>query len=70
MKLIRPQLLQVAGVAVVALCVNAPSRGAEPNVVGNWKLVSYVSEELGPERRRLRWASTRRAISSTLLRAA
>ncbi len=47
MKLIRPQLLQVAGVAVVALCVNAPSRGAEPNVVGKWKLVSYISEELG-----------------------
>jgi hypothetical protein len=46
MKLIRPQLLQVAGVAVVALCVNAPSRGAEPNIVGNWKVVSYVSEEL------------------------
>src|SRR5215470_15883285 len=46
MKLIRPQLLQVAGVAVVALCVNAPSWGAEPNVVGNWKLVSWVTEEL------------------------
>ena len=46
MKLARSQLLQVAGVAVVALCVNAPSWGAEPNVVGNWKLVSFVTEEL------------------------
>jgi len=46
MKLIRPQLLQVACVAVVALGVNAPSWGAEPNVVGNWKLVSFVTEEL------------------------
>src|SRR5215467_2350119 len=46
MKLMRPQLLQVAGVAVVALCVNTPSRGAEPNIVGNWNVVSYVSEEL------------------------
>src|SRR5215470_1378894 len=46
MKLIRPQLLHVAGVAVLALCANAPSWGAEPNVVSNWKLVSYVSDEL------------------------
>src|SRR5215469_10683114 len=46
MKLIRPQLLQVACVAVVALGVNAPSWGAEPNVVGNWKLVSFATEEL------------------------
>jgi hypothetical protein len=46
MKLIHRQLLQVAGVAVVVLGVNAPSWGAEPSVVGNWKLVSYVSEEL------------------------
>ena len=46
MKLIRPQLLQVAGVAVLALCANAPSWGAEANVVGSWKLVSWVTEEL------------------------
>ena len=46
MKLIRPQLLRVAGVAVLALCANAPSWGAEPNIVGNWKVVSYVTEEL------------------------
>jgi len=46
MKLISPQLLQVAGVAVVVLCANAASWGAEPNIVGSWKLVSYVSEEL------------------------
>jgi hypothetical protein len=46
MKLARSQLLQVAGVAVVALCVNAPSWGAEPNIVGSWKLLSYVTEEL------------------------
>src|SRR5258707_6211768 len=46
MKLISPQLLQVDGVAVVAFCVNAPSRGAEHSVVSNWKLVSYISEEL------------------------
>jgi hypothetical protein len=42
MKLIHRQLLQVAGVAVV----NAPSWGAEPNVVGNWKIVSLFDEEL------------------------
>jgi hypothetical protein len=46
MKPIRPQLLQVASVAVVSFAVNAPSWGAEPDVVGNWKLVSYVTEEL------------------------
>ncbi|HKD28282.1 MAG TPA: lipocalin-like domain-containing protein [Xanthobacteraceae bacterium] len=46
MKLTRSHLLQVAGVAVVAFCVNAPSWGAEPNIVGSWKLLSYVSEEL------------------------
>jgi hypothetical protein len=46
MKLIHRQLLQVAGVAVVALGVNAPSRGAEPNVVGNWRIASYFDEEL------------------------
>jgi hypothetical protein len=46
MRFIRPQLLQVACVAVVALCANVPSWGAEPNIVGNWKLVSLVSEEL------------------------
>jgi Lipocalin-like domain len=46
MKLIRSQLLQVAGAAVVALGVNAPSWGAEANIVGNWKIVSYVTEEL------------------------
>ena len=46
MKLTRSHLLQVAGVAVVAFCVNAPSRAAEPNIVGTWKEVSYVTEEL------------------------
>jgi Lipocalin-like domain len=46
MKLIRRQMLQVAGAAVAALGVNSSSWGAEPNVVGNWKLVSFVSEEL------------------------
>ena len=46
MKLIHAQLLQVACVAVVALGVNAPSWGAEPNVVGTWKVVSFVAEEL------------------------
>ena len=46
MKLIRRQLLQIAGAAVAALGVNASSWGAEPNLVGNWKLVSFVSEEL------------------------
>ena len=46
MKFIRRQLLQVAGAAVAALGVNASSWGAEPNLVGNWKLVSFVSEEL------------------------
>jgi hypothetical protein len=45
MKLIRRQLLQVAGAAVAALGVNSSS-GAESTVVGNWKLVSFVSEEL------------------------
>jgi len=39
MKLIRRQLLQVAGAAVAALGVNASSWGAEPNLVGNWKLI-------------------------------
>src|SRR5215475_5135334 len=52
MKLIRPQLLQVACVAVVALCANAPSWGAEPNIVGNWKLVSLVTEELATGKKR------------------
>src|SRR5215467_15867548 len=46
MKLIHAQLLQIACVAVVALSVNAPSWGAEPNVVGTWKVVSFVAEEL------------------------
>jgi hypothetical protein len=46
MKLIRRQMLQVAGAAVAALGVNSSSWGVEPNVVGNWRLVSYVSEEL------------------------
>jgi hypothetical protein len=46
MKLIRRQMLQVAAAAVAALGVNSSSWGAEPNVVGNWKLVSFVSEEL------------------------
>jgi hypothetical protein len=46
MKLIRRQVLQVAAAAVAALGVNSSSWGAEPNIVGNWKLVSYVSEEL------------------------
>jgi lipocalin-like protein len=46
MKLIRRQMLQFAGAAVAALGVNSSSWGAEPNVVGNWKLVSYVSEEI------------------------
>jgi hypothetical protein len=46
MKLIRRQMLQVTAAAVAALGVNSPSWGAEPNVVGNWKLVSYVTEEL------------------------
>ena len=46
MKLIHAQLLQVAFVAVVALSVNAPSWAAAPNVVGTWKLVSSVTEEL------------------------
>jgi hypothetical protein len=45
-KFIRSQLLQVACVAVVAFGVNAPSWGAEPNIVGTWKVVSYVTEEL------------------------
>jgi hypothetical protein len=45
MKLIRRQLLQIAGAAVTALGVNA-SWGAEPNLVGNWQLVSFFSEEL------------------------
>lgn len=46
MTFLRPQLLQVACVAVVALCANAPSRGAELMVVGDWKSVSFVTEEL------------------------
>jgi len=46
MKLIHPQSLQVACVAVVALGVNTPSWSAAPNVVGTWKLVSSVTEEL------------------------
>ena len=48
MKLIRPQLLQVACVAVVALGVNAPSWGAEPNVAGNWKL-AQLAQNRPPE---------------------
>ena len=47
MKLIRRQLLQVAGAAVAALSINASAWGAElADLVGSWKLVSYVSEEL------------------------
>lgn len=46
MKFIRRQLLQITGAAVAALSVNASSSGAEPSLVGNWKLVSLVSEEL------------------------
>jgi hypothetical protein len=46
MKLIRRQLLRFAGATVPALGVNASSWGAEPSIVGNWKLVSAVSEEL------------------------
>ena len=46
MKLIHAQLLQVACVAVVAFGVNARSWGAEPNVVGNWRIVSFLTEEL------------------------
>lgn len=45
MTFLRPQLLQVACVAVVALWA-APSRGAELMVVGNWKIESFVNEEL------------------------
>ena len=51
MKLIHAQLLQVACVAVVALSVNAPSWAAAPNVVGTWKLVSSVTEELATGKR-------------------
>jgi hypothetical protein len=46
MKLIRRQLLRFAGATVPALGLNASSWGAEPSIVGNWKLVSAVSEEL------------------------
>jgi hypothetical protein len=46
-KFIREQLLlQVARIAVVAFGLSAPSWGAEPNVVGTWKLISFVDEEL------------------------
>src|SRR5262245_49045034 len=51
MKLIHPQSLQVACVAVVALGVNTPSWSAAPNVVGTWKLVSSVTEELATGRK-------------------
>jgi hypothetical protein len=51
MKPIRRQLLQVAGAAVTALGVNAPSWGAEPTIAGSWKLVSAVSEELATRKK-------------------
>ena len=46
MKLVRRQILQIVGAAIVSLGVSAPSWGAEPSLVGNWKLVSVVVEEL------------------------
>jgi hypothetical protein len=54
-KFIRPQLLQVACVAVVAFGINAPSWGAEPNVVGTWKLVSFVTQELRTGKKTSLW---------------
>ncbi len=46
MKLIRGQIFQIVGAAIAILGINAPSLSAEPNVVGNWKVVSAVQEEL------------------------
>src|ERR1700730_3223646 len=51
MRFIRQQLLRVAGAAVAALGANASSWGAEPRIVGNWKLVSAVSEELATRKK-------------------
>jgi Lipocalin-like domain len=46
MSMVRRKALTAAYVAVAILTANVPSWAAEPSLVGNWKLVSYVSEEL------------------------
>jgi hypothetical protein len=46
MKLVRRQFSLLAGATMVSLGASAPSLRAEPNVVGNWKIVSFFTEEL------------------------
>ncbi len=51
MKLIRRQIFQIVGATIAILGINAPSLSAEPNVVGNWKLVTLVEEDLATGRK-------------------
>jgi Lipocalin-like domain len=51
MKLVRRQFLQLAGAAIASLGISAFSWGAEQNVVGNWKLVSFFTEEVATGQR-------------------
>jgi hypothetical protein len=46
MKLVRRQFLHFAGAAIASLGISASSWGAEPNIVGSWKLVSLFTNEL------------------------
>jgi hypothetical protein len=45
MKRISRQIVPFVEVVVAILSVSAPSWGAEPNIVGSWKLLSVVAED-------------------------
>jgi hypothetical protein len=55
MKVIRRQFLPLAPATLAIAGASTFCWGAEPNVVGNWKLVSYYSQELATGR--IRWES-------------
>jgi hypothetical protein len=51
MKLVRPQLLKLAGTAIASIGISASLWGAEPNIVANWNLVSVFTKDLATGKR-------------------
>ncbi len=51
MNLFRRHFLQLAAAAIASLGVSSSSWGADHNVVGNWKLVSFFTEEVATGQR-------------------